>query len=196
MTSATTSTTELVVLMSQDRQPVGELPKAFVHHADTPLHLAFSAYLVDESGRLLMTRRALTKVTWPGVWTNSCCGHPGPDESMQDAIARRVDSELGLQIEGIRCALPDFAYRARDASGIWENEICPVFFATVHPSAQIRPNRGEVMEWSWTEWSDVVAATAAAPFAFSPWAVDQIGQLAKLPDQSALFHREPEATST
>lgn len=196
-----TAAPELVVLVNEQREPIGELPKSLAHHADTPLHLAFSLYLLDEEGRLLMTRRALSKLTWPGVWTNSCCGHPGPGEPMEDAITRRVRSELGLRVAGINCALPDFAYRARDASGVWENEICPVFFATVHPSAHLRPNPGEVMEWAWRDWEDVVVATKAAPFAFSPWAVDQVAQLAQLPDPFATLntepsHRDPEATST
>jgi isopentenyl-diphosphate delta-isomerase len=74
--------------------------------------------------------------------------------------------------------LPDFAYKAKDASGIWENEICPVFAAeTVHPSTVVRANPLEVMDFAWTGWQSMAAAMAAAPFAFSPWAVQQVGLL-------------------
>ena len=62
---------ELVVLVSPDGRAIGTAPKATVHHADTPLHLAFSVYLYDDSGSLLVTQRALGKATFPGVWTNS-----------------------------------------------------------------------------------------------------------------------------
>ena len=87
---------ELVVLASEDGARVGTAPKATVHTADTSLHFAFSCYLLDDEGRLLVTRRALSKTTWPGVWTNSFCGHPGPSETSEDAVALRSVEELGL----------------------------------------------------------------------------------------------------
>lgn len=89
---------ELVVLASEDGARVGTAPKATVHTADTPLHFAFSCYLLDDEGRLLVTRRALSKTTWPGVWTNSFCGHPGLSETSEDAVARRSVEELGLAV--------------------------------------------------------------------------------------------------
>ena len=63
------------------------------------------------------------------MWTNSCCGHPRPGEEPTDAVRRRLDDELGLEVGDLRSALPDFAYRAVDASGVVENEVCPVFVA-------------------------------------------------------------------
>jgi isopentenyl-diphosphate Delta-isomerase len=170
--------TEQVVLLDPQGRVLGESPKAEVHHATTPLHLAFSLHIFDHDGRVLLTRRALSKQTWPGVWTNSCCGHPGVDEPMETAIRRRVRQELGLQIGALRCVLPDFAYTARDASGIWENEICPVFATdTVHPNPVLEPNPREVMDFAWTQWQSMADAMAATPFAFSPWAVQQVSLL-------------------
>ncbi len=150
-----------------------------VHSRDTPLHLAFSLYLFDDAGRLLLTRRALGKTTWPGVWTNSCCGHPRPGEATEDAIRRRVEDELGLEVAELASALPDFRYRARDASGVVEYEICPVFTGRlVHPKGDLLPNPDEVMDWKWVTWEDLTAAARLTPFVFSPWAVLQVAELA------------------
>jgi isopentenyl-diphosphate delta-isomerase type 1 len=178
-----------VVLLSTDREPVGSAPRAYVHTRDTPLHLAFSLYVFNESGEVLLTRRALTKTTWPGVWTNTCCGHPRPGEDMSAAIARRLDHELGMEITDLECVLPDFGYRATDASGLVENEFCPVFRAHVrihpessHPNDPPLANPDEVLDWKWWKWNDVIEAARLTPFVFSPWSVQQMAQLSRAPD--------------
>ena len=71
--------------------------RAAVHHGNTPRHRAFSVYLIDTAGHVLLTRRSLSKLTWPGVWSNSCCGHPRPGETDVAAIHRRVREELGVE---------------------------------------------------------------------------------------------------
>jgi isopentenyl-diphosphate delta-isomerase len=163
---------ELVVLVDADGTPTGTARKSTVHGVATPLHLAFSCHVFDAAGRVLMTRRALGKLTWPGVWTNSFCGHPGPDETIPDAVRRRAVRELGLELGALDPVLPDFRYRAVDASGIVENEICPVYRAVV--STDPRPAADEVAEWAWVDFDALRAAVAAAPFAFSPWVALQL----------------------
>jgi isopentenyl-diphosphate delta-isomerase len=158
---------ETVVLLADDGTAIGTAPKATVHTTETPLHLAFSCHVFDEAGRVLVTRRALGKKTWPGVWTNSFCGHPAPDEDAVQAIGRRAERELGLTITDVRVALPDFRYRAVDASGIVENEICPVY--TARAVGELAPAADEVSEWAWLDPAELRDAVAAAPFAFSPW---------------------------
>jgi isopentenyl-diphosphate delta-isomerase len=97
---------EQVVLLDADLQPCGVLAKSEVHHENTPLHLAFSVYVFDADGRLLVTRRAVGKQTFPGVWTNTCCGHPAPDEELAVAVRRRLDTELGLAVSELALVLP------------------------------------------------------------------------------------------
>src|SRR5262245_58603977 len=101
---------ERVVLVDDAGRPIGTAPKAEVHGADTPLHLAFSCHLSGADGRLLVTRRALGKQTFPGVWTNAVCGHPAPEEDLDEAVRRRVRHELGLELEQLRVVLPEFRY--------------------------------------------------------------------------------------
>jgi isopentenyl-diphosphate delta-isomerase len=163
---------EYVVLLDEHGQVSGHQDKATVHNESTPLHLAFSCHVFDRHGQVLLTRRALTKTTWPGAWTNSVCGHPGPGEPMEDAVRRRARFELGTELADVTTMLPGFRYRAVDAGGMVENEICPVFRATAVGS--VRANRDEVSEWQWARPADVARAVTSAPFVFSPWFVAQV----------------------
>lgn len=167
---------ELVILLDDGGAPIGTAEKATVHGADTPLHLAFSCHLRDADGRLLVTRRALSKRTWPGVWTNSFCGHPSPGEDLAEALARRALEELGVTVSDVRLALPDFRYRAVDAGGVVENEICPVYTAVTLDDVQ--PDPDEVAEFRWIDAADLEVAASMAPWAFSPWLNLQLAELA------------------
>lgn len=173
-----TSPQELVVLLDDTGNAIGTRAKHEVHDEHTPRHLAFSCYLFDAQGRVLITRRALSKIAWPGVWTNSFCGHPGPGEDFFAAIARRADDELGTAVTHIECQLPEFSYRAVDISGIVENELCPVFTATI--AASLDPAPDEVCDWRWVLPEDLYTAINATPFAFSPWMGEQLAQLKHL----------------
>jgi isopentenyl-diphosphate delta-isomerase len=167
---------ELVVLLDDDARPIGTAAKADVHTTETPLHLAFSCHVQDDAGRILVTRRALGKRTWPGVWTNSFCGHPGPGEDIDDAVVRRARQELGIELDNLQLALPDFRYRAVDASGIVEYEVCPVYVASVRGG--VSPDPDEVMDWKWVEEGPLTVAVESAGWAFSPWLALQLPALA------------------
>ena len=180
----TTDPGDLVVLLDDDGTPVGTAPRATVHTTDTPLHLAFSCHLLDSSGRTLVTRRALSKKTWPGVWTNSFCGHPRPGESVEDAVRRHALHELGLPADalvGLEPLLPDFRYRAVDAAGIVENEVCPVWTAVYDGTPTPHPD--EVAEHRWVEVADLLSVVERAPWALSPWLVEQEPALRLLHDR-------------
>jgi isopentenyl-diphosphate delta-isomerase len=170
---------DLVVLVSDAAEPIGSAPKADVHGAATPLHLAFSCYVHDDEGRVLVTRRALTKHTWPGVWTNSFCGHPAPGEPWEHAVRRHARLELGLELRDLHMVLPDFRYRAVDPAGIVENEVCPVFRA--RPAGPLDPAPDELLQHAWVAPSDLAQAARLTPWAFSPWLVLQLEQLEAIP---------------
>ncbi len=171
-------TSESVVLLDEEGRAVGTTDKRSVHHADTPLHLAFSVHIFDEHGSVLVTRRALDKATFPGVWTNSCCGHPAPGEQLADAVRRRVHQELGLEIEGLRLLLPRFRYRAV-MDGTSENEMCPVFVATT--SDEVRLDPVEVAEVRWEPWTEFREGVLDGTRAISQWCLEQLEQLPEDP---------------
>lgn len=168
--------TEQIVLLDDDWQPIGTAPKLASHHANTPLHLAFSCYVFDDKGRVLVTQRAVSKKVWPGIWTNSCCGHPAPDEPIEQAVARRLQYELGMTATDLKLVLPRFRYRC-ELDGIVENECCPVYVATA--ASDVQPNTAEVEAYEWLEWADFVSDVAERPDEFSEWCRLQIPLLAE-----------------
>jgi isopentenyl-diphosphate Delta-isomerase len=164
-----------VVLLDESGTPVGRAPKSAAHGPDTALHLAFSCHVVNALGEVLVTRRSLSKQAWPGVWSNSFCGHPRPAESLTSAVRRRAEFELGIELTEVELALPLFRYRATDANGTVENEVCPVYIATTADEPD--PNPREIAEYAWVSPHDVGRAVATAPWAFSPWLVLQAREL-------------------
>ncbi|MFI5987532.1 isopentenyl-diphosphate Delta-isomerase [Streptomyces sp. NPDC051555] len=168
----------MIVLLKENWEPVGQASKLASHHHDTPLHLAFSCYAFDLQGRFLLTRRARTKKTWPGIWTNSCCGHPAPGEPLHEAVGRRLRAELGVQAERLDVVLDAVRYRAVMDNGIVENEVGPV--VRVLLTAPLQPNPGEVDAIRWTSWPDLVAAATEGAAEISPWSLITIRKLAGL----------------
>jgi len=174
---------EQVVLLSETGEPVGHQLKATVHHADTPLHLAFSIFLFDGAGRTLFQQRAFHKPTWPGVWSNACCGHPAPGESLVDAARRRLRHELGISAAiDLELALPTFRYRARWGD-LWENELCPVFVGTYNGPLAPNPDEVAALRWiGWETFSRQCRSDAPSEFdAFSPWSRWEAAELLELP---------------
>ncbi|MEN0630210.1 isopentenyl-diphosphate Delta-isomerase [Phytobacter ursingii] len=160
---------EHVILLDEHGSPIGMEEKYTAHHHNTPLHLAFSSWLFNSHGECLVTRRAMGKKAWPGVWTNSVCGHPQEGETLEQAMVRRCRYEVGVDIIDITPIAPGFRYRETDPSGIVENEICPVFAAQIVTPLDI--NTEEVMAYQWVKIDALFRSLVATPWAFSPWMV-------------------------
>jgi isopentenyl-diphosphate delta-isomerase len=165
---------EQIVLVDEENRPIGVAPKLASHHAQTPLHRAFSCFVFNARGEFLLTQRALAKKVFPGMWTNSCCGHPAPGEATEDAVRRRLHDELGMTPERLELVLPDFRYRAQ-MDGIVENEFCPVYVAVCNNPP--RPNQAEVETCEWVAWDKFVDRVQEAPATLSPWCVLETKQL-------------------
>lgn len=170
-------TEELVVLLDEAGNAIGSAPKATAHHTDTPLHLAFSCYVFDGEGRLLLTQRAHDKATFPGVWTNSFCGHPSPGEDLFAAVERRAEQELGLQLDTLALAVAAFRYEATGANGVRENELCPVFTAIA--AGEVTPDPSEVAGVEWVPWTSLRDEVLAGRRDVSVWCAAQVAELAR-----------------
>ena len=158
---------EHVVLVDQHNAVLGSMLKAQVHTLETPLHRGFSVFIFNPSGELLLQQRSFDKVTWPGFWSNSCCGHPALGETVADAIRRRVEVELGMQVQDLWEALPDFQYRCEYA-GVVENEICPVWLARSVEEPVANPLEVAATRWiPWKDFRQVLAVDVAGRY--SPW---------------------------
>jgi len=175
--------TELVVLLDEAGNAIGAADKAEVHGTDTPLHLAFSVYVFDDDGRFLLTQRAIAKPTFGGVWTNSCCGHPAPGEPIADAVVRRTEQELGLELRDVKLVLPTFRYRAVGDNGLVENEMCPVFVATA--SGDPNPDPTEVEAWEWVDWAPFRDDVLSGRREISLWCREQVAALPEDPPATA-----------
>lgn len=171
---------ESVVLLDDSGRPRGVADKAEAHHGETPLHLAFSCYVFNASGQFLLTRRAESKRVFPGVWTNSCCGHPGPGEAVPDAVRRRLAQELGITVPSVTLLLPRFRYRA-ELDGIVENEMCPVY--TARWDGSLTPDPAEVADATWVDWTDFRVRVRTGQQPISPWCALQLGELERLGDR-------------
>ena len=162
---------EMIVYCDEAGTPTGTAPKLAAHNAETKLHLAFSVLIFNDKGEVLLQQRSFSKKTWPGVWSNSCCGHVMLNESTERAARRRLKYELGMRVEKLHLILPDFRYRA-EKDGVVENEICPVFvgFTSVQPI----PNPDEVNDVKWVDWERFVVEVADPANGYSPWAREEV----------------------
>lgn len=165
---------ESIVLVDENNRELGTALKSRVHTNKTPLHRAFSIFLFNSRGELLLQQRAQSKKTWPLVWSNSCCGHPGPGESTEAAASRRLREELGLTGVQVWNVLPNYRYRA-EYDGIVENEICPVFIGFTDSQPRINPSEIEAIKWML--WGVFQQEVKIAVPPYSAWCIEETNLL-------------------
>lgn len=159
------SDAELLVLVDSLDQALGALSKDACHDGDGVLHRAFSVFIFNRREQLLIQQRSQTKRLWPGYWANSCCSHPLAGESMSDAVKRRVEQELGLEVA------PEFVfkfeYQARFGEFGSEHELCHVYIARTSQEPTVNPN--EIQAWRWVGSDELSTELEARPHVFTPW---------------------------
>ena len=155
----------LILVDAADRE-VGHMRKVDCHLGAGTLHRAFSLFIYNDSGELLLQQRAAAKRLWPGFWSNSCCSHPRRDERIEDAIHRRLHEELGMSCD-LRF-LFKFQYQAQfDATGA-ENEVCSVFAGRC--SDPVIVNHDEILAVRWISPADLESEiNGPGAERFTPW---------------------------
>ncbi|MER7175303.1 isopentenyl-diphosphate Delta-isomerase [Streptomyces mesophilus] len=155
----------LLELVDEDGNTIGTAEKLSAHQAPGRLHRAFSVFLFDEQGRLLLQRRALGKYHSPGVWSNTCCGHPYPGEAPFAAAARRVSEELGVS-PSLMAEAGTVRYNHPDPeSGLVEQEFNHLFVGMVQ--SPLRPDPEEVGETAFVTPEELLVRHEQGPF--SAW---------------------------
>lgn len=137
-------------------------------HRTPLLHRAFSVFLKDDRGRILLQRRSAAKLRFPGLWANSCCGHPLPGQAVAAAAAIRVNEELGLHVRTFQ-AVGAFVYRAADhGTAYTEFEYDHVLTATVERTV-LRADPTEISAHRWVSPSEVDSLLMLHPHKLVPW---------------------------
>jgi isopentenyl-diphosphate delta-isomerase len=155
---------DVLILVNEANRAIGSGGKLAVHQQGL-LHRAFSIFLFDDQGRVLLQRRAHGKYHSGGLWANTCCGHPRVGERTLPAAHRRLDEELGME------AAMAFGFRARYRTpldhGLIENELVYVFVGQV--AGPPAPNPEEVCETRVMALADLIADTTSKPEAYAYW---------------------------
>jgi len=159
------SEAEELILVDDDDNEAGFSSKAECHDGSGVLHRAFSLFLFDEAGELLLQQRSAAKRLWPGFWSNSICSHPRRGESMLVATRRRLRDELN--IEASLEFVYKFRYEAKFGDSGSENELCYVYLGKIDGS--VKPNEHEISAIRFVRPDDLAREFAASPAIFTPW---------------------------
>ncbi len=155
---------ELILVDGQDNE-IGYSSKADCHDGDGLLHRAFSLFLFNEEGQLLLQQRSEKKRLWPGYWSNSCCSHPRRGESLLIAAMRRLGDELNVTAN--LKLIYHFRYQANFEGIGSENELCHVFLGKLKGKAH--PNQNEIERIRFIAANDLDDELNERPEEFTPW---------------------------
>ncbi len=153
-----------VILVNEKDEQTGVMDKMEAHRSGT-LHRAFSIFIFDSGGRMLLQKRAPAKYHGGDLWTNACCSHPYPGESTEDAATRRLEEELGF-ITGLR-KIFSFTYQSMVENGLVEHEYDHVFAGQFE--GDIFPNDGEVAAIRYMEMKSIKTEMERHPEHFTSW---------------------------
>lgn len=153
-----------VILVDEQDTVIGTMEKMEAHQKGL-LHRAFSIFIFNSNGEMLLHQRALDKYHSGGLWTNACCSHPQPGEEMIETARRRLKEEMGFETKLER--IFDFIYNASFENGLTEFEFDHVFVGNY--DGKVDYNREEVMDYSHKTMDEIRILLSKSPDKFSPW---------------------------
>lgn len=156
---------ERLILVDDQDQIVGHLDKAACHDGNGTLHRAFSLFIFNAKGELLIQQRAAGKRLWPKFWSNSCCSHPREAETLDVAVVRRCEQELGFSTT--LQYLYKFTYQAQYQNLGSEHELCSVYVGLFDGEPNVNPT--EIQAWRWINRADLNDALNNPAEPFTPW---------------------------
>ena len=156
---------EMLIIVDENDTVLNYLPKIDCHQGDGILHRAFSIFIFNNSGEVIMQKRSDQKLLWPLFWSNSCCSHPRKGETLEIATHRRLEEELGFDAD--LDYLYTFQYQANFKDLGSENEMCAVYIGKSNESVQV--NENEISEWRYIDPDDLTKEVADHPEHFTPW---------------------------
>jgi isopentenyl-diphosphate delta-isomerase len=163
------SEAEELILVDPDDNETGFLSKACAHDGAGTLHRAFSVFLFNDKGELLLQQRSGEKRLWPLFWSNSCCSHPRRGESMSVAMQRRLQDELNIEAE--LEYIYKFSYQAEFGSLGSEHELCHVYLGRVDNDLHV--NENEIESIRFMSAADLEAEFEISHEHFTPWFIQE-----------------------
>lgn len=155
---------EQVVLVNEQDKELGFMEKMEAHEKAL-LHRAFSVFIFNEKGEMLLQQRALGKYHSGGLWTNSCCSHPKPGELVGEAAVRRLKEEMGFETKLNKVF--DFVYKAPFLNGLTEHEFDHVFVGQYE--GPVMPDRAEVESYAYQSMERITERLQEDPASFTAW---------------------------
>jgi isopentenyl-diphosphate delta-isomerase len=156
---------ELLILVDPNDKEIGYKTKDICHDGKGMLHRAFSIFIFNGNGDLLLQKRSGEKRLWPLHWSNSCCSHPRKGESYEFATKRRLEEELGLKTE--LEFVYKFQYQATFDKKGSENELCSVYIGKSSDKPKV--NETEIAEWKFISQEELNKQFESNPGQFTPW---------------------------
>jgi isopentenyl-diphosphate delta-isomerase len=154
-----------VILVDEKDNEIGTEEKLKAHQDGGKLHRAFSVFVFNDKGEMMLQKRAKSKYHFGGLWTNTCCSHPQPGETAEETAHKKLQQEMGFDTRLVEAFT--FIYKAEHENGLTEHELDHVLIGIFN--GEPKPNPEEADEWKWISKEDLQKDVKENPDNYTPW---------------------------